>query len=270
MPGLEGVVLPGFAVPGLLGLVVPFCGVVPGFCGFMVPGGFVVPAGGVVVFGVVPGVGGPTGGVAVDPGGVAVPAGGVAVPAGGVAVPAGGVAVPFCGVVVPAGGVAAPGVELCPAVPAPAVPPPAGADPPEELCANTHVPQHRIRNKNGNFNLDIINLSKISSAPRVVYSAISLYVFANSASMRASGETPHPADALVLGKEDWFTAIVGEQLGCRLAERNRKLGSTQAAAARFSGKTPAASLAPARRRSSTAPLASDPGRHDTNTSAPKS
>lgn len=111
------------------GVVLPAGGVaVPG-------GGVAVPLGGVAVPGVVPP------GVVVPAGGVAVVPGGVADPAGGVAVPAGGVAVPPCGDV-------APGLELCPAVPDPALP--------VELCATTHVAQHRIINTKENLIFDIV------------------------------------------------------------------------------------------------------------------
>jgi hypothetical protein len=119
-------IAPGEVEPGVLG--VPLGEVEPGVVAPGVPSGEGDP--GVVVFGDVP-FG------EVEPGLVCVPAGGVAVPAGGVAVPAGGVAVP--------------GVAVCPAVPVPA-----GGEPPDgELCAVTHAAQPRVIESIINFFADI-------------------------------------------------------------------------------------------------------------------
>jgi hypothetical protein len=145
VPGLLGVVVPGFVLPGLepeLGAVL--LGVPPG----------VVDPGAAGLCGVVSGT--LPGWVALPAGGVAVPAGGVAVLPGGVAALPGGVAVLPGGVAVPPGAVVEPGVELWPADPEP----PAGAVPPEgELCAITQLAQHRITENNVSFVIDIFSTS---------------------------------------------------------------------------------------------------------------
>lgn len=135
-----GVVLPGVEVglfdPGAVVLGVPLGEVEPG----VVEPGVVCP--GVVCLGVV------------CPGVVAFgdcPACGVAVPAGGVAVDPGGVAGLACGVA------GEPGVLWPAALP---VEPPAGAVPPDELCATAQLPRPSTTANNIIFGDDIFIASR--------------------------------------------------------------------------------------------------------------